>query len=410
MRTGNYSVVVAAGRGVRMGAAVNKVLLPLCGEPVIRHAVRAFCEADEIDGVVVVASADETEQMRAALCGLEKVCAIVPGGSTRQESVKNGLDALPKEARIALVHDGARPLISRELIARCIRQTEDCGSAVVCTPVTDTVKVEKDGCVVRTLDRSQLRAVQTPQCFFAGELKAAYEAAARDGVSVTDDASVMEHAGHSVHLLESSEVNFKLTTPEDLRRAEDIIGERKFMQRLPRTGFGYDVHKLVSGRRLILCGKEIPWEKGLDGHSDADVAVHALMDALLGAACLGDIGRLYPDNDPAFEGADSMKLLADVLRRVKDAGYAVVHADVTIVAQKPKLMPYMDEMRRNLENRICRGIDDPLPRPHLLVAVISYDLGARIRAIHQDAPASRLGKGVQHLLREAVWIDRQRLG
>ncbi len=350
MRTGNYAVVVAAGRGVRMGAAVNKVLLPLCGEPVIRHAVRAFCEADEIDGVVVVASADETEQMRAALCGLEKVCAIAPGGSTRQESVKNGLDALPKEARIALVHDGARPLISRELIARCIRQTEDCGSAVVCTPVTDTVKVEKDGCVVRTLDRSQLRAVQTPQCFFAGELKAAYEAAARDGVSVTDDASVMEHAGHSVHLLESSEVNFKLTTPEDLRRAEDIIGERRFMQRLPRTGFGYDVHKLVSGRRLILCGKEILWEKGLDGHSDADVAVHALMDALLGAACLGDIGRLYPDNDPAFEGADSMKLLADVLRRVKDAGYAVVHADVTIVAQKPKLMPYMDEMRRNLEN------------------------------------------------------------
>ena len=350
MRTGNYAVVVAAGRGVRMGAAVNKVLLPLCGEPVIRHAVRAFCEADEIDGVVVVASADETEQMRAVLCGLEKVCAIVPGGSTRQESVKNGLDALPKEARIALVHDGARPLISRELIARCIRQTEDCGSAVVCTPVTDTVKVEKDGCVVRTLDRSQLRAVQTPQCFFAGELKAAYEAAARDGVSVTDDASVMEYAGHSVHLLESSEINFKLTTPEDLRRAEDIIGERKFMQRLPRTGFGYDVHKLVSGRRLILCGKEIPWEKGLDGHSDADVAVHALMDALLGAACLGDIGRLYPDNDPAFEGADSMKLLADVLRRVKDAGYAVVHADVTIVAQKPKLMPYMDEMRRNLEN------------------------------------------------------------
>lgn len=353
MRTGNYAVVVAAGRGVRMGAAVNKVLLPLCGEPVIRHAVRAFCEADEIDGVVVVASADETEQMRVALCGLEKVCAIVPGGSTRQESVKNGLDALPKEARIALVHDGARPLISRELIARCIRQTEDCGSAVVCTPVTDTVKVEKDGCVVRTLDRSQLRAVQTPQCFFAGELKAAYEAAARDGVSVTDDASVMEHAGHSVHLLESSEVNFKLTTPEDLRRAEDIIGERKFMQRLPRTGFGYDVHKLVSGRRLILCGKEIPWEKGLDGHSDADVAVHALMDALLGAACLGDIGRLYPDNDPAFEGADSMKLLANVLRRVKDAGYAVVHADVTIVAQKPKLMPYMDEMRRNLENAMA---------------------------------------------------------
>ena len=353
MRTGNYAVVVAAGRGVRMGAAVTKVLLPLCGEPVIRHAVRAFCEADEIDGVVVVASADETEQMRAALCGLEKVCAIVPGGSTRQESVKNGLDALPKEARIALVHDGARPLISRELIARCIRQTEDCGSAVVCTPMTDTVKVEKDGCVVRTLDRSQLRAVQTPQCFFAGELKAAYEAAARDGVSVTDDASVMEHAGHSVHLLESSEVNFKLTTPEDLRRAEDIIGERKFMQRLPRTGFGYDVHKLVSGRRLILCGKEIPWEKGLDGHSDADVAVHALMDALLGAACLGDIGRLYPDNDPAFEGADSMKLLADVLRRVKDAGYAVVHADVTIVAQKPKLMPYMDEMRRNLEDAMA---------------------------------------------------------
>lgn len=350
--TGAWAVVVAAGRGVRMGAPVNKVLLPLMGRPVLWHAVRAFCQADEVDGVVVVAAGGEQSQVAAALEGLPKVRAVVCGGQTRQQSVLNGLRALPPEARWALVHDGARPLVSQALIADCVRTVRGQGSAVASTPVTDTIKRAPEGVVLETVDRSQLRAVQTPQCFGVEALVRAYEQAEREGASVTDEASAMERAGHRVYLVESAGCNLKITTPDDLRMAQALMEEREeeTVQRLPRTGFGYDVHRLVPGRRLVLCGVEIPWELGLDGHSDADVAVHALMDALLGAACLGDIGRLYPDNDPQYEGADSMKLLQDVVGRLGDA--RVVHADITIVAQKPRLAPYMPAMAESIRRAL----------------------------------------------------------
>lgn len=350
--TGAWAVVVAAGRGVRMGAPVNKVLLPLMGRPVLWHAVHAFCQAEEVDGVVVVAAKGEQSQVAAALEGLSKVRAVVCGGQTRQQSVLNGLRALPPEARWALVHDGARPLVSHALIADCVRTVREQGSAVASTPVTDTIKRAPEGVVLETVDRSQLRAVQTPQCFGVEALVRAYEQAEREGASVTDEASAMERAGHCVHLVESAGCNLKITTPNDLRMAQALMEEREeeTVQRLPRTGFGYDVHRLVPGRRLVLCGVEIPWELGLDGHSDADVAVHALMDALLGAACLGDIGRLYPDNDPQYEGADSMKLLQDVVGRLGDA--RVVHADITIVAQKPRLAPYMPAMAESIRRAL----------------------------------------------------------
>ena len=350
--TGAWAVVVAAGRGVRMGAPVNKVLLPLMGRPVLWHAVRAFCQAEEVDGVVVVAAGGEQSQVAAALEGLSKVRAVVCGGETRQQSVLNGLRALPPEARWALVHDGARPLVSHALIADCVRTVREQGSAVASTPVTDTIKRAPEGVVLETVDRSQLRAVQTPQCFGVEALVRAYEQAEREGASVTDEASAMERAGHRVHLVESAGCNLKITTPDDLRMAHALMEEREeeTVQRLPRTGFGYDVHRLVPGRRLVLCGVEIPWELGLDGHSDADVAVHALMDALLGAACLGDIGRLYPDNDPQYEGADSMKLLQDVVGRLGDA--RIVHADITIVAQKPRLAPYMPAMAESIRRAL----------------------------------------------------------
>ena len=350
--TGAWAVVVAAGRGVRMGAPVNKVLLPLMGRPVLWHAVRAFCQAEEVDGVVVVAAGGEQSQVAAALEGLSKVRTVVCGGQTRQQSVLNGLRALPPEARWALVHDGARPLVSHALIADCVRTVREQGSAVASTPVTDTIKRAPEGVVLETVDRSQLRAVQTPQCFGVEALVRAYEQAEREGASVTDEASAMERVGHCVHLVESAGCNLKITTPDDLRMAQALMEEREeeTVQRLPRTGFGYDVHRLVPGRRLVLCGVEIPWELGLDGHSDADVAVHALMDALLGAACLGDIGRLYPDNDPQYEGADSMKLLQDVVGRLGDA--RVVHADITIVAQKPRLAPYMPAMAESIRKAL----------------------------------------------------------
>ena len=348
--SGAYAVIVAAGKGTRMGAQVNKVLLPLNGKPVLRRTAEAFCASDEVDGVCVVASKNEVEQVRQVLHGLDKVMAVVPGGDTRQQSVCCGLRALPEQAEIVLVQDGARPLCMQELIRDCVASVREFGSAVACAKVTDTIKTARDGVILDTIDRETLRAVQTPQCFYTKQLLAAYEKAEKDGLQVTDDASVMEHAGMQVHLVESKGSNIKLTTPDDRIVAEAILKEREKMERLPATGFGYDVHRLVEGRKLILCGVEIPYEKGLDGHSDADVAVHALMDALLGAACMGDIGRLFPDNDPQFKGIDSMLLLADVVKRLE--GYKIVHVDVTIVCQKPKLKDFMPQMLARLEEAL----------------------------------------------------------
>ena len=344
---GVYAVIVAAGRGARMGAAVNKVLLPLRGKPVLRRTAEAFVGCPGVDGAVVVAAREELGDVRRALDGMPGIVGVVPGGDVRQRSVRNGLAALPADARIVLVQDGARPFTSQRLIQDCIAAVEQFGSAVACSRVTDTIKTAQDGVIRGTIDRDSLRAVQTPQCFFADELRRAYEKAEADGILVTDDASVMEHAGARVHLVESAECNLKLTTPQDMALAQALLGEREGMERLPATGFGYDVHRLVPGRRLVLCGVEIPYELGLDGHSDADVAVHALMDALLGAAGLGDIGRLYPDNDPQYAGIDSMLLLRDVVRRL--SGYRIVHADVTIVCQKPKLKDYMPRMVESLQ-------------------------------------------------------------
>lgn len=330
-----------------MGAAVNKVLLPLCGQPVLRRTAEAFVTCPGVDGAVVVAAREEIAQVEQALTGLPGIVAVAPGGDARQRSVQNGLAALPADARIVLVQDGARPFTSQRLIQDCIGAVERFGSAVACSRVTDTIKTAEDGVIRGTVDRDSLRAVQTPQCFYAEELRRAYAQAEADGILVTDDASVMERVGARVHLVESDQCNLKLTTPQDMALAQALLREREGMERLPATGFGYDVHRLVPGRKLILCGVQIPYELGLDGHSDADVAVHALMDALLGAAGLGDIGRLFPDTDPQYKGIDSMLLLRDVVRRL--SGYRIVHVDVTIVCQRPKLRDYMPRMVERLQ-------------------------------------------------------------
>ena len=202
-----------------------------------------------------------------------------------------------------------------------------------------------------TVPRDDLRAVQTPQGFRAADLRRAMEAAQAENARITDEASAMERLGLPVRLVECGDVNLKITTATDMVLAEAVLRARSAQERAdpaPRVGLGCDVHRLVPGRRLVLCGVEIPYERGLDGHRDADVAVHALMDAMLGAACLGDIGRLYPDTDERYRGADSMDLLRDVARRVQDAGLRVAHADVTIVAQAPKLQGYMAQMVRSL--------------------------------------------------------------
>ena len=238
------------------------------------------------------------------------------------------------------MHDAARPFVTAEIVRATVESAREYGSGVIATPVTDTIKqIHPDGSV-STLDRSALRAVQTPQTFHVKDLIAAHERAQKDDLPATDDAALYEHYYGSVRLVTvpGAEANVKLTNPQDFRDTQCAV----------RIGSGYDAHRLKEGRRLVLCGVEIPHDRGLDGHSDADVAVHALMDALLGALGEGDIGRHFPDNDPKYKGISSMKLLENVMQIVGDRGYAVGNADVTIVAQKPKLAGFMNQMRENL--------------------------------------------------------------
>ena len=331
-----YALVLAAGSGQRMGLSCNKVLAELCGKPVLWRAARAFDGL--MDGLVVVAREAELS----AVAALLPEAIVVAGGVTRQRSVLNGLYALPEGADIVLVHDGARPLVTRDIIRRCIESARAHGSGVAAVPVKATVKrAGPDGRVVDTPARASLYEAQTPQAFCAPALRAAIEALEARGETATDDAAAMEAAGESVRLVEGAYTNIKLTTPEDLAMAEWML---RGQSAAPRAGYGYDAHQLTEGRPLVLCGVEIPFEKGLLGHSDADVALHALMDALLGAACLGDIGRHFPDSDERYRGVSSVLLLEKVRELLAEKGWAVESADVTIVAERPKLKGYMERM------------------------------------------------------------------
>jgi 2-C-methyl-D-erythritol 4-phosphate cytidylyltransferase/2-C-methyl-D-erythritol 2,4-cyclodiphosphate synthase len=279
---------------------------------------------------------------------------VAPGGATRWESVWNGLQMLPEGARVVAIHDAARCFVSPELICRTVEAAEATGSGVAATPVTDTIKrVDESGRAVATVARDALRAVQTPQTFQVEMIRRAHEIARSEGfLDITDDAGLVERAYGAVTLVESAPgANPKMTTQDDLRTAEALLMARA------RFGLGLDAHRLVAGRRLVLCGVEIPFDKGLLGHSDADVAAHALADALLGAAALGDIGARFPDSDPAFKDADSMKLLERVVRFLRAEGWYPGNADVTIVAQAPRLAPYRDAMRENIARALAIPVD-----------------------------------------------------
>ncbi len=344
-----WGIVVAAGRGERAGLGRNKVFFPVDGRSVLSRCLDALAGAAAFDGlVVVIAEADAAEYH--ALVAREGenplVRRVVFGGDCRRRSVYNGLRALPAGVGIVAVHDAARPFVSPEVVQATLDSARAYGSGVICTPVTDTIKrVRPDG-AVETLDRAALRAVQTPQAFDCARLLAAHARAEAENWDATDDAALFERMYGSVRLVTApgAEVNRKLTTKADF----DGLRHRAM-----RVGSGYDVHRLCEGRRLVLCGVDVPHEKGLDGHSDADVAVHALMDALLGALGEGDIGRHFPDSDPAYAGISSMKLLAEVMRLVRGKGFRVVNADVTIVAQRPKLAGYIPRMRENLAAALC---------------------------------------------------------
>ena len=342
-----YVIMLAGGRGTRMNAAVNKVLMPLCGIPVIRRSVEAFLSfADEM---IIVSRPGEQDDLLAAVRpdSLPFPVRFVPGGETRQDSVLNGLRSLSADPGDAvLIHDAARCLVDEGLISRVIRSVSECGSGVPGIPATNTCKiVSPDSIVLQTPDRSSLYEIQTPQGFSAGTIIPAALKAAEDHCLCTDDAGLLEYCHLPVKIVPGSSSNFKLTEREDLSRAELFL---KGAVASMRVGMGYDVHRLTPDRKLILCGTEIPSVLGLLGHSDADVALHALMDAMLGACALGDIGSHFPDTDERYRGISSLLLLKETAGILADAGWRVANADITIVAQKPKILPYIPDMVSNV--------------------------------------------------------------
>lgn len=339
-----WALVVAAGRGERAALGKNKVLHAVNGESVLRRCLRALEESGLFDGCVLVLAACDRAAYE-ALCASEGKSALVKclaeGGQTRQQSVYNGLRSLPETAEIVAIHDAARPFVTTDILRRSIELARATGSGVACAEVVDTIKAIGEDGRVTTLDRSRLRAAQTPQTFRRAEILAAHARAQAEGWQATDDADLYErHFGRvTLFTAPDSPANIKLTTKEDFMR----LGSDTF-----RIGAGFDAHRLVEGRPLVLCGVEVPSPLGLDGHSDADVAVHALMDAILGALGEGDIGRHFPDDDEEYRGVFSMLLLARVMRLVSERGFRVANADITIVAQRPKLSPYIEEMRLNI--------------------------------------------------------------
>ncbi len=341
------AVVPAAGAGTRLGGARPKQFLPLAGRPLLTRTLMVLERTPQIQAVVVVCPPGGEEETRRACVepyGLAKVAAVVSGGAQRQDSVAAGVAAAAElGADWLVVHDAARPLARPELFARVLEAATQTGAAIAAVPAADTIKEAGAGDLAQaTLDRGKLWLVQTPQVFRRALLERALAQAAQDGFYATDEAGLVERLGEKVKLVMGSRDNLKITTPEDLALAQALLGGAT------RVGQGFDAHRLVEGRRLVLAGVELSHETGLLGHSDADVATHAVMDALLAAAGLGDIGQMFPDSDPAFKGADSIELLTQVKARLAGEGWRPSQVSLTILAQRPKMAPHYPAMRARL--------------------------------------------------------------
>ncbi|MEE9197449.1 MAG: 2-C-methyl-D-erythritol 4-phosphate cytidylyltransferase, partial [bacterium] len=367
------AIVPAAGAGVRMEADRPKQFRPLGDRPLLVHTLQRLSDSPLIETVVVVVPADWVAKARSELIepyGLAKVGAVVAGGAERQDSVAAGLEALGPEVDLVVVHDGVRPFVTEAMIADVVEAARAAGAAVAAIPVAETVKRVADGVVVETVSRDGLYRVQTPQAFRREVLAGALERARAEGVVGTDEAALVERFGRPVRVVAGSAVNLKVTSPEDWSLAESILSSlgrsasaskaaREGTERMSlRVGMGYDVHRFASGRPLILGGVVVPSDRGLEGHSDADVLVHAVCDALLGAAGAGDIGRHFPDTDPTYAGANSLDLLREVGAIVARRGFRPLNVDVTVVLQEPKLKDFMPVMETNIAETL--GIDPTL--------------------------------------------------
>jgi 2-C-methyl-D-erythritol 4-phosphate cytidylyltransferase/2-C-methyl-D-erythritol 2,4-cyclodiphosphate synthase len=343
-------IVVAAGRGARLGGAIPKQYLACAGRPLICHAIEALTLAHEFAAATVVIHPDDRDLYDAAIAHLapgavRALTAPVFGGATRQRSVCNGLEAQANAGpEIVLIHDGARPFASRELVARAIEAARRHGAAVPATPMTDTVKqVDREGRIVASPERASLRAVQTPQAFRFDLILAAHRTSAR--TDLTDDAAVAEAAGHPVFVFDGDSDNVKVTTMPDLREAEARLTSNATEV---RVGQGFDVHAFAPGDGVWLGGVLIPHDKKLEGHSDADVALHAIADAIYGALGEGDIGSHFPPSEARWRGADSSIFLAHATERVRARGGVVAHIDVTLICEAPKIGPYREAMRTRI--------------------------------------------------------------
>jgi len=337
------AIVAAGGSGVRAGVA--KQWLALGGESVLRRSARLLAGCGLVDELVVVVPPGDEARGAAELAGLGKGARVVAGGAARSDSVRHGLAAL-QGCAVVLVHDAARPFASPDLVARVGQAAAAGGAALAAVPATDTVKRAAAGGgdqprVAATLDRRELWLAQTPQGFRRDLLLRAYAAAGAGASAATDECALVEALGAPVTLVPGEPGNFKITTPEDVARARALT-EAPFA-----TGVAYDCHRFEAGRRLVLGGVEFEGD-GLLGHSDADVCAHAIGDAVLGAAGLGDLGRHFPDTDPRWKGVSSLALLREIAAKAAEAGWRVGNADVTLAARRPRIAPRSAEMRARL--------------------------------------------------------------
>jgi 2-C-methyl-D-erythritol 4-phosphate cytidylyltransferase/2-C-methyl-D-erythritol 2,4-cyclodiphosphate synthase len=353
------AIIAAGGSGQRLGAAGPKQFLDVGGRPLLDYSVAAFLRSSRVRQVVVAVPPDVAANPPAFLRSRPRV-SVVAGGARRQDSVALAFAVLDADVDIVVVHDAARPFVTEALIARTVDAAAAHGAAIAAVRAHDTVKQAAPGAaggwpvVQATLPRDTIYLAQTPQAFRRDVLAMAIDAG-RSGAEATDEALLAERAGFRVHLVDGDAGNMKVTTPDDMDMARLRLDAGPAAA--ARIGTGYDLHRLVPDRPLILGGVRIPYELGLDGHSDADIVCHAVTDAVLGAVGGGDIGRLFPDTDRAWKDADSVALLARAAELVTRAGSRVVNVDVTVVAERPKLLPHIDAMRANLARALGCGAE-----------------------------------------------------
>jgi 2-C-methyl-D-erythritol 4-phosphate cytidylyltransferase/2-C-methyl-D-erythritol 2,4-cyclodiphosphate synthase len=366
------ALIPAAGLGERMGRGLEKQFLPLAGMPVLAHTLAAFDSSPSVGPVVVVVRSERIDYCRREVVqpsGCKKVRDVVAGGGERQDSVRLGLEVLA-DVDVVVIHDAVRPLVSSALIEETVERSATARAVVAAVPAVDSPKEVSEGIVLRSLDRHRIWLAQTPQTFERSLIEEAHRKASAEGYRTTDDAALAEWFGIPVGVVRGSPDNIKITSSEDLAYAEWVLNKRgravhpreraggeaavSAAKRLApiRAGIGYDVHPFVAGRCLVLGGVEIDHPYGLGGHSDADALTHAVADALLGAAALGDIGSLFPDSDPAYRGISSLVLLEKVHALLGERGLAVENVDATVLAERPLLAPYVEEMQMNIAARL----------------------------------------------------------